>query len=89
MLQSRVPASLAVTDDDLSLEELLADLAHVPGLEFQHGPSSVVVVGIRPADLLTCLQAVVCPSLQVSRLPAQPRLAHTVTDRLSAWEHSC
>ena len=88
MLRSCVPARIAVTGDRPSLQALRITLAGIPELEFLHHSDSVVVAGIRPANLLACLQAAAQPPLQVRLLPAGPRLAHTATDRLSAWEYS-
>ena len=88
MLKSSVPARIAVTGESPSLQALRLALAGIPDLEFLHHSDSVVVAGIRPAYLLACLQAAAQPPLQVRLLPAGPCLAHTATDRLSAWEYS-
>ena len=88
MLRSNVPASIAVAGDPPSIQELWMVLKHMPGLEFLWGSGSVVVTGIRPANLLPCLRAAAQLPLQVRLLPVRPCLAHTATDRLSAWEHS-
>ena len=88
MLKSSVPARIAVTGESPSLQALRLALAGIPDLEFLHHSDSVVVAGIRPSYLLACLQAAAQPPLQVKLLPAGPCLAHTATDRLSAWEYS-
>ena len=88
MLRSSVPTSIAVAGDPPSRQALWRALKHIPDLEFLRGSGSVVVTGIRPANLLPCLQAAARPPLQVRLLSARPCLAHTATDRLSAWEHS-
>jgi hypothetical protein len=88
MLKSSVPARIAVTGESYALQALRLALDGIPDLEFLHHSDSVVVAGIRPAYLLACLQAAAQPPLQVRLLPAGPCLAHTATDRLSAWEYS-
>jgi len=88
MLRSSVPGSIAVAGDPPSLQALRTALAHITGLEFSQEFGSVVIAGIRPSDLLPCLRAAAKPPMRVRLLPTQPKLAHTATDRLSAWEHS-
>jgi hypothetical protein len=76
MLRSSVPTSIAVAGDRPSLLALRTAHAHIPGLEFLHGLGSVVVS-----------EGGGEPPLWVRLLPTQTKLAHTATDRLSAWEH--
>ncbi len=52
MLRNSVPGSIAVTGEPPSLQALLVALQHIQGLEFLRGSGSVVVTGIRPANLL-------------------------------------
>ena len=63
-------------------------LAGITDLEFRQEADAVVVDGIRPADLLACLQAAARPPRKARILPGRQRLAHTATERLSAWEYS-
>ena len=88
MLRTSVPDSFVVAGDGLSLQTVATDLEHIEGLNLQFQGGSISVSGIRPGDLLPSLRAVARASRTVKLLPAGSRLAHSSTDRLSAWEHS-
>jgi hypothetical protein len=88
MLGTSVPDSFVVAGDALSLHSVAADLAHIGGVSLECHMGSVLVTGIVANDLLSALQAVARPAQTVTLRPAGPRLAHSATDRLSAWEHS-
>jgi hypothetical protein len=88
MLRTSVPDSFVVAGDGLSLQAVATDLQHIGGLDLQFQGSSILVSGIRPVDLLPSLRAVARTPRTVRLLPAGSRLAHSTTDRLSAWEHS-
>ncbi len=77
-----------MTGGSPSIPELKVVLAGIADLEFRQEVDSVVVDGIRPADLLACLQAAARPPRKARILPGRQRLVHTATERLSAWEHS-
>ena len=87
-LRSEVPSTIEVTGGSPSIQELKVVLAGITDLEFRQEADAVVVDGIRPADLLTCLQAAARPPRKARILPGRQRLAHTATERLSAWEYS-
>ena len=87
MLRTSVPDSFVVAGDGLSLQTVATDLQHVGGLNLVLHGGSILVTGIRPVDLLPSLRAVARAPRTVRLLPAGSRLAHSSTDRLSAWEH--
>jgi hypothetical protein len=60
-LRSDVPSRIEVTGGSPSIQELKVVLAGIADLEFRQEVDSVVVDGIRPADLLACLQAAARP----------------------------
>jgi hypothetical protein len=89
-LRSHVPSRIEVTGGSPSIQEMMVVLAGITDLEFRvlQEVESIVVDGIRPADLLACLQAAARPPRKMRILSGRQRLAHTATDRLSAWEYS-
>ena len=88
MLRTCVPHSFVVAGDDLSLQTVATDLKHIGGLNLQYQVGSILVSGIRPVELLAALRAVAHAPRTVRLLQVVSRLAHSATDRLSAWEHS-
>ena len=88
MLRTSVPDSCVVAGDAFSLQTVAMDLAHIGGLTLECQAGSVLISGIRPADLLPTLRAVASPLRTICLRDAGPRLAHSATDRLCAWEHS-
>ncbi len=69
-LQSEVPSKIEVTGGSPSIQELKVVLAGITDLEFRQEADSVVVDGIRPADLLACLQAAARPPGKKEFFPA-------------------